>query len=74
MKIIVQNESTSLYFKDFDSWTEKLNDGREFGSTEEALTFIKTHRLAGCLVIHTFGTPFPGGPVRPRGASETGAT
>jgi hypothetical protein len=59
MKTVVQNENTLLYFAGDEQWTASLSQAKHFHNAEEAMAFLRAHRLAACSVVQTYGTPFP---------------
>ncbi len=54
MRIVLQHTTTELYLKSVGAWTPHLEEALNFGSSQQAIKFMRQHRLDEVQVLVAF--------------------
>ena len=54
MKILLQQKTDGLYFKESGVWTQDAAEGMDFLSSSRAIDYCMTHRISGVQVVLKF--------------------
>ena len=51
MRIVLQSNSTSLYFCDYDQWTPRFKQAHDFGSLGNLIEFSRKEKITDVQVV-----------------------
>jgi len=54
MRILLQQKKTGLYFKDIGAWVRNSSEAMDFVSSNAAIDFCATNKLAGLQLVLKF--------------------